>query len=267
MDNRPIGIFDSGMGGLTAVKALRRLLPEESLVFFGDTGRLPYGAKTLDQLRRMAVQDLDCVAGCGVKAILAACGTLSSNTPEILDTYPVPTFGVLRSSVKRMSRTAGDGPLAVIATAASIRSGAFAKALQQRCPGREILAVSCPDFVPLIEGGHGEKDDPLLLDAVARYLEPVRKAKAAALLLGCTHYGIIADALREYLGPETELVSASDCAARELADYLKEHDLRGAGGQERFLVSGSGAEFERKAALLLGRPLGAPAEEVPVMEL
>ena len=198
MDNRPIGIFDSGLGGLTAVKALRRLLPEENIVFFGDTGRLPYGAKTLEQLRRMAVQDLDRVSACGVKAILAACGTLSSNTPELLDAYPVPTFGVLRSSVKAMSQTEKSGPLAVIATAASIRSGAFARALQQRCPEREILAVPCPDFVPLIESGHIQPDDALLRDAVARYLEPVRDAGAAALLLGCTHYGIIDRALREY---------------------------------------------------------------------
>ena len=267
MDNRPIGIFDSGLGGLTAVKALRRLLPEENIVFFGDTGRLPYGAKTLEQLRRMAVQDLDRVSACGVKAILAACGTLSSNTPELLDAYPVPTFGVLRSSVKAMSQTEKSGPLAVIATAASIRSGAFARALQQRCPEREILAVPCPDFVPLIESGHIQPDDALLRDAVARYLQPVRDAGAAALLLGCTHYGIIARALREYLGPETALVSAADCAARELAAYLEEKELCGGSGQERFLVSGSPAEFDRKAALLLGRPLGSPAEEVPVMEI
>ena len=267
MDNRPIGIFDSGLGGLTAVKALRKLLPGESIVFFGDTGRLPYGAKTLAELRRMAAQDLDCIARCGVKAILAACGTLSSNTPELLDAYPVPTFGVLRSSVKAMSRTEKSGPLAVIATAASIRSGAFARALQQRCPDRAILAVPCPDFVPLIESGHTDREDPLLRCAVARYLQPVRDAGAAALLLRCTHYGIIAGALRDYLGPETELVSASYCAARELADYLEEKDLCGSGGQERFLVSGSAAEFDRKAALLLGRPLAAGAEEIPVMEI
>ena len=125
MDNRPVGIFDSGLGGLTALNALRELLPEENIIYFGDTGRVPYGAKTREQVRRMAVQDLDLVAAYGVKAMIVACGTISSNAPDILDAYPIPAFGVLRAGVAGMSRIPGDGPLGVIATEASIRSGSL----------------------------------------------------------------------------------------------------------------------------------------------
>ena len=266
MDNRAIGIFDSGLGGLTALRALRSLLPEEDIVYFADAGRVPYGGRSREQIWRMAVQDLNFVAGFGVKAILVACGTISSNAPELLTQYPVPAVGVLKPAVKAMSRVAGDGPLAVIATEASIRSGAFAAALGAACPGREILAVSCPDFVPLIESGHSEKTDPLLLDAAARYLAPVREAGAAALLLGCTHYGIIAPAIGDYLGPGTALYGAADCGARALRDYLAENGLLGGQGRERYFTSGSGADFARKASLFLGREI-AGVEEIPAMEV
>ena len=119
MDVRPIGVFDSGLGGLTALRELRRRMPETNIVYFGDTGRLPYGEKTLSQLRCMAKQDLALIASQGVKAILIACGTLSSNTPELLDAFPIPTFGVLRPSIRAMAKVSGRGPLGILATEAT----------------------------------------------------------------------------------------------------------------------------------------------------
>ena len=264
MDNRAVGIFDSGLGGLTALNALRELLPEENIIYFGDTGRLPYGAKTCDQLRRMAVQDLDLIASYGVKAILVACGTLSSNAPEILDAYPVPAFGVLRAGVAGMTKIPGTGPLGVIATEASIRSGAFERALKAACPGREILPVACPDFVPLIESGHGS-DDPLVRDAVARYCAPLRGADA--VLLGCTHYGIIGEAIAAYLGERTALVSAAYCGAAVVAQHLIVNGLLGGRGEERFFASGDPAAFTHAASTFLGRTMAQEAEGLPVMEI
>lgn len=264
MDNRAVGIFDSGLGGLTALNALRELLPEENIIYFGDTGRLPYGAKTRAQLRRMAVQDLDLIASYGVKAILVACGTLSSNAPEILDAYPVPAFGVLRAGVAGMTKIPGTGPLGVIATEASIRSGAFARALEAACPGREILPVACPDFVPLIESGHGS-GDPLVKDAVARYCAPLRGADA--VLLGCTHYGIIGEAIADYLGDKTALVSAATCGAAVVAQHLIVNGLLGGSGEERFLASGDAAAFTHAASTFLGRTMAREAEGLPVMEI
>ena len=141
MDNRPIGIFDSGLGGLTGLKALRRFLPEENIVYFADSGRVPYGEKTRVQLRGMARQNLSFLSGFGVKAILIACGTLSSNAGDILAEWPVPAVGVLSSSADWMSRLEGDSPVAVIATAASISSGAYQRAhWKQPAPGAGFSA-------------------------------------------------------------------------------------------------------------------------------
>ena len=264
MDNRPIGIFDSGLGGLTAVRALRALLPEEDLVYFADSGRVPYGGRSVDQIRRMAVQDLELVAGFDVKAVLVACGTISSNAPDLLEQFRLPAFGVLRPGVEEMARQPGGAPLGVIATAASIRSGSFERALRAACPGREILAVPCPDFVPLIESGHTRWEDPLLREAVEKALAPLCRAGISALLLGCTHYGIIAEALSARLGPDVRLVDAAGCAAGALARMLRERELTGGTGTERYFTSGSAEDFAAAAATFLGRGI-PPARELPPM--
>ena len=263
MDNRPIGIFDSGLGGLTAVKALRQLLPEENIVYFADSGRLPYGGRSRAQLRRMARQDLDLMAAHGVKAILVACGTVSSNAPDLLEENPIPSFGVLKASVEAMARLPGTGALGVIATEATIRSGAFEAALREKCPGREIIALPCPKLVPLIEFGHTDPADPLLLKAMDD-LAPLQGADA--LLLGCTHYGIVARAIQQAVGPDTRLLEASACGARAVRDFLVSQDLTGGHGQELFLTSGPAEEFQAAASLFLGRGQTIPARHIPPME-
>lgn len=266
MDNRPIGFFDSGLGGLTAVRALRRALPDENIIYFGDTARMPYGARPAEMLRKMARQDLDFVAAGGVKCILAACGTVSSTAPDVLSAYPVKTFDVLSSTVREAARCA-DGPIGVIATAACIRSGAFQNALAARCPGIEVVAVACPDFVPLIESGRYSPDDPALREAVAEYLGPIRAAGASSLILGCTHYGLIEEALRRFLGEGVRMIEAADCAARELAAWLQKEELCGGTGEESFLTSGSAEDFARLSAVFLGRAPRAEVRHVPAMEV
>lgn len=265
MDNRPIGIFDSGFGGLTAVRALRALCPEENIVFFADSGRAPYGSRPREQLRRMAVQNLDLAAACGAKVIFAACGTLSSNAADILSAYPVPAFGVLDAAVAEIAREQSAAPVGVIATEATVRSGAFERAIRAACPGREVYAVACPDFVPLIESGRTGRDDPELRRAVETYLAPLKARGVGTLLLGCTHYGLIDGALREVLGESVHLVDASCCAAAYLKHYLEEHGLCGGEGSLRCLTSGDAAHFRRLAPLFLGEPDAPQTEQVPVM--
>lgn len=265
MDDRPIGVFDSGLGGLTALLELRRLMPEENIVYFGDTGRLPYGEKTLAQLRVMAAQDLRLMAEQDVKAILVACGTLSSNTPELLEAFPIPTAGVLVPSIRAMAEAPGDGALGIIATAATIRSGAFERALRKACPGREIIPIPCPKLVPLIEFGHTDPEDPLLQEALEEYTAPLQKA--SAVLLGCTHYGIVAEGLRRLLPEDCVLVSAAACGAAAIRQQLEQRGQLGGSGEESFLVSGDPRDFARSASVLLGRSIADKVRRVPIMRI
>ena len=267
MDNRPIGIFDSGFGGLTAVSALRKLLPNENIIYFGDSARVPYGAKAVSQLRVMARQDMDFAASKGAKVILAACGTVSSTAGDVLDAYEIPVFGVLRTSVAAMSEIKGNAPLAVIATDASIKSGAFQREIEKHCPQREIISVPCHDFVPLIESGHAGAGDPLVRSAVEKYMRPIKEAGAAAVLLACTHYGIIGEAISAYLGKDVQLVSASECAASAVRKYLTENGLCGGSGEERYYTSGSAEAFTEAAGIFLGRALASAAEHVEPEEV
>lgn len=251
MDNRPIGIFDSGLGGLTALTALQELLPRENIVYFADGARVPYGGRRASQLRKMAVQDLGLLASFQPKAIIVACGTLSSTAPDILEGYPLPVFGVVRPALRALCAMPGDGPIGVIATEASIRSGAYKRGLLEARGELEVIDLPCPKFVPLIESGHTDREDPLLRAAVESALAPLKMVGVSALLLGCTHYGLIADAIRDFLGDGVELVSASGCAARELTDYLRENELEGGDGDVRFFTSGSAPDFRRAASVLL----------------
>lgn len=263
MDNRPIGVFDSGLGGLTALRALRAFLPDENIVYFADTGRMPYGEKTRPQLRRMAEEDLRFLSSFDVKAILVACGTLSSNAGDILDSWPVPTTGVLHPSADWMRRLGSPGPIAVIATEASIRSGSYQRTLQDALPETEILPVACPDFVPLIESGHTRPDDPVLMDAVRRYLTAVRDRGARSLLLGCTHYGIIEEALRQFLGSDVRFSSVAESGAAALCAGLLKRGQTGGNGTIRFITSGDPTDFSEMASRFLQCcPSAVPAEAV-----
>lgn len=268
VDNRPIGFFDSGIGGLTAVGALKELLPDENIVYFGDTGRCPYGTKSPAELRIMARQNLEYLASFSCKAIIAACGTVSANCRDILDLFEIPVFNVLMPSAKRMAETEGNEPLAVIATDASIRSGAFQKQISEMCTGqREILGIPCQDFVALSESGHTERDDPFLTEAVRRYLGPAKGKNISAILLGCTHFGIIADAISDFMGKETKLVSASECAAEALTAYLKKNHLEGRGAVSRYFTSGDTEIFDKMAPVILGNKYDTEAVFVPPMKI
>ncbi len=265
MDGRPIGIFDSGFGGLTAVRALRALCPGENIVFFADNGRAPYGGRPVAQLRRMAEQNLALVAENGAKLIFAACGTLSSNAADLLAAFPVPAFGVLDAAVAEIAREDSERPIGVIATEATVRSGAFERALRAACPGREVYSVACPAFVPLIESGRVGWDDPALHGAVERYLGPLKERGVGTLLLGCTHYGLIDGALHAFLGGRVRLVDASACAAAFLKKYLEQNGLNGGEGRLRCLTSGDAERFRRLAPLFLGQQEAPPTEGLPVM--
>lgn len=268
MDNRPVGFFDSGLGGLTALAAFKELLPAENIIYFGDTANCPYGVKTLDELNRLAENNLRFLASFGCKAVLAACGTVASNSMDVLNSFPLPVFNVLTTSTEKMASIPGDAPLAVLATDASIRAGAFKKGISALCGGkRDVLGVACQDFVELCENGHTDKNDPLLAAAVEKYLSPLKSVGVAAVLLGCTHFGIIEDAIRAFLGDGVQIVSASGCGAEALAGYIRANGLEGSGGSERYFTSGEPKAFDKMASVILQGEFRSRAEQARMADI
>lgn len=251
MDNRPIGIFDSGLGGLTAVRVLRRLMPDENIIYFADTGRMPYGGRSRDQIRQIAVQNIAFAEKNGVKAILAACGTISSNAPDILSANRIKTVGVLAPGAKELAET-GHKRLGVIATKCSVESGAFQRELLRLRPDAEVTALACPGFVPMIERGHYTANDAEVRKTVAETLRPLKEAGVEALLLGCTHYGLIAEAISDYLGKDVALIGAADASARVLKAYIEAEGMQADGGDEQYYTSGSVEDFTALAPIMLG---------------
>ena len=251
MDNRPIGIFDSGLGGLTAVRVLRRLMPDENIIYFADTGRMPYGGRSRAQIRQIAVQNIAFAEKHGVKAILAACGTISSNAPDILSANRIKTVGVLAPGAKELAET-GHKRLGVIATKCSVESGAFQRELLRLRPDAEVTALACPGFVPMIERGHYTANDAEVRKTVAETLRPLKEAGVEALLLGCTHYGLIAEAISDYLGKDVALIGAADASARVLKAYIETEGMQADGGDEQYYTSGSVEDFTALAPIMLG---------------
>lgn len=271
MNNSPIGVFDSGLGGLTAVSVLQELMPEENLIYFGDTARCPYGKKSRDKICSMTQDIIDYLMNFHPKALFAACGTISVNAGDVITSYGLPSVNVFDPAIEQIRQVEGTAPLAVIATEASIKTGAFQSGIQSVCPGRELLAIPCQKFVALCETGHISPEDGELRSTVEEYLAPIREAKAAALILGCTHFGIIGQAISQYLGPSTRLISASGAAAYAMRKLLKENDLTASvsasgsspSGTVRFFTSGDPAEFSALAGTILNHPVKAGHVDMP----
>ena len=252
MDPRPIGVCDSGLGGLTAVRRLREVLPEEDIVFLGDTGRLPYGGKRPETILRYAKEDLAFLLGQNVKAVVVACGTISSIALSRLEGLPVPVRGVVEGAAKRAAAVTKNRRVGILGTEAALRSGAYVRALRALCPEIGTLAAACPRFVPLIEAGHTEPEEAPLRAAVEEYLAPIRDFGADTVILGCTHYPLISAAIRGFLGEQAALVDVAAEAVDGMKRLLTEQGAlcrRGRKGSLICNVTGSPEHF----AALAGR--------------
>lgn len=268
MDERPIGVFDSGVGGLTAVRELQALLPRERLVYFGDTGRVPYGSRSPETILQYARQDIRFLLSKNVKFLLAACGTISSVLPPAYAaTLPVPYAGVLDAAARAAAQATRTGRIGVIGTAATIRSGSYAQRLRVLLPGVQVVARSCPMFVPLVENGYVEPGDAVTTTIAREYLAPVRAAHVDTLILGCTHYPLIAHIIGQVMGPDVTLIDPGRETALVASRSLAQAGLlapSGAAGGTDYYVSDLPEGFEASLKLFIGPQGAGPVERVAI---
>lgn len=266
-DNRPIGVFDSGLGGLTALKELERILPGESFVYFGDTGRVPYGTRSRETVRRYAAQDMEFLIGHNVKAVLAACGTVSSTAGDIGRRLPVPYFDVIGPAAAAAAAATRNKKVGVIGTSATIHSGAYRQALLAIDPALEVFSQPCPLFVPLVENGFVSPQDEVARLVAQRYLAPLREAGVDALILGCTHYPIISAVIGQAMGEAVVLVDPGREAAQALAQALAQQGLlcSASGPRETaFFVTDEPESFTSVAELFLGHNVHGHTQRITI---
>ncbi len=268
-DNRPIGVFDSGLGGLTAVKELRRLLPGEDIVYFGDTSRVPYGTRGRDTIIGYTRQDIAFLLSKNVKTILAACGTVSSTFPaEESSRLPVLYNGVVQAAAKAAVQTTRNGKIGIIGTEATIASKSYQLALNQLSPDIQSISNACPLFVPLVENGHFGADDSMAQIAAEEYLAPISAAGVDTLILGCTHYPLLSDTIQRLMGPSVTLIDPGKQAALALQQTLSAHQLLAAQspqpGSTTFYVSDDPARFGKLASVFLGQKENGRVERINI---
>lgn len=255
---KPIGVFDSGIGGLTVVKALMHRLPHENIVYFGDTARVPYGPKSPQVVREYAAQDVDFLIGHNVKMIVVACNTVSSVALDVVQKRSrVPVLGVIVPGAKASVAASKKKKIGVIGTVGTIASNAYTNAIRQLDATAEVIGQPCPLFVPLAEEGW---IDHKVTEMVAReYLFPLKLKKIDTLVLGCTHYPILRSVIRREVDDGVTLVDSGEAVASEVDAVLGQNDLRNPSTQRanvQFFVSDIPYRFAEIGERFLGRKLG-----------
>jgi glutamate racemase len=253
----PIGVFDSGVGGLTVVRAIEELLPGESVIYFGDTARVPYGSKSPETVIRFSLEDAAFLVSKRVKMVVVACNTASSvSLPALREKVGVPVTGVIEPGAKAAAAATRTGSVGVIGTLGTIGSGAYQKALRSAGSGvGMVVAQPCPLLVPLVEEGWLEGDITRMV--VERYAAPLRREHVDTLVLGCTHYPLLKPVLGEVMGPGVTLVDSAEATACEVRDRLADQDLLAGSRSEEggFYVSDIPLKFQEIAQRFLGRTI------------
>ena len=240
-DGRAIGVFDSGLGGLTVARELIRELPHEDITYFGDTARVPYGNRSRETIRKYAAEDENFLLRHNVKLIVAACGTVSSVAADSAEKLPVPFFEMVTYAAAAAAAATKSGKIGVIGT-----------------PDAEITACSCPLFVPLVEEGWFSPEDEVVKGTVARYLEPVKAAAVDTLILGCTHYPVLESAVRNFMGEGVTLINPGVAVAQAVKSYLEKAGAANEteeNGTHRFFVTDKPGSFKKTASVLLGEEI------------
>lgn len=255
----PIGVFDSGLGGLTVFKALARRMPNEGLIYFGDTARVPYGSKSPEAIARYSTEAARFLASRGVKLLVIACNTSSAwALPAIRRAVDVPVIGVIAPGARAALAASRGGAVGVIGTEATVKSSAYPRALRALAPRVRAVSAACPLFVPFVEEGWW--GGPVVAAVAARYLKPLRAARVDTLILGCTHYPYLKPVLAKAMGARVRLIDSAEETARETERELGRLGLRAPGrgrGRREFYASDAPERFRRLARRMLGPGVGA----------
>lgn len=253
-DPRPIGVFDSGIGGLTVVRELVQRLPRESIVYFGDTARVPYGSKSAETVRRYSQEASAFLVSRGVKMIVVACNTATAHAGELLArTLDVPVLGVIEPGARAAVAATRTGRIGVIGTAGTIASGAYDLAVRRKLAGSRVYAQPCPLFVPLVEEGWGGHDAARVI--AGEYLRPLREMDVDVVILGCTHYPLLRPLVTELMGPDVTLVDSAAETALEVEEALDRfglHRREQAPPEHTFIASDSPLRFRDVGRAFVG---------------
>lgn len=253
----PIGVFDSGIGGLTVVRELVHQLPSEGIIYFGDTARVPYGPKSPETVRRYADEITSWLVDQGVKAVVVACNTATAHAlPALRDKFAVPVVGVVEPGARAAVRATRHGRIGVIGTAGTIASGAYERAIHAADPEARVFARPCPLFVPLVEEGWTDAEASRLI--AAEYLEPLRAEHVDTLVLGCTHYPLLKPLIARIIGAEVCLIDSAEETAAETRRVLQHDDLCATPDGvplRRFVASDAPEHFLRLGQRFLGAAL------------
>lgn len=266
MNNRSIGVFDSGVGGLTAVKQIMKLLPNENIIYFGDTGRVPYGTRSRETIVKYTRNDIRFLQSFDVKMIVIACGTASSaSLPHIKSEFDVPIIGVVDAAVKAAVDATKNKKIGVIGTQGTINSGSYERLIKESDNSIQTFARACPLFVPLVENGHFDTKVTQLV--VEEYLEEIKKADVDTLILGCTHYPLLKKVIGEYMGKDVTLIDPGAEAAKHLQAIITEdmqHDLSKDDEQYRYFVSDNPSGFEDIASTFLETKIDGQVTKIDI---
>ncbi len=254
-DSRPIGIFDSGVGGLTVVGKMGEILPSEDLVYFGDTARVPYGTKSKETVTKFSVENVEFLMGHNVKLVIVACNTASSLSLEFLKRcFRVPIIGVIEPGARQAVSSTRNNRIGVIGTHATVSSGSYEKAVKKMNMRNSVFTQACPLFVPLVEEGWVDK--PVTRTIAEIYLKPFKARSIDTLILGCTHYPILKDVIRKVVGPSVVLIDSAKEVAREAKGILDASGLlnnAGRKGEHKFFVSDEPNRFIKIGGRFLKR--------------
>ncbi len=264
MDNRPIGIFDSGVGGLTVTGRVLQVMPNEEIVYFGDTARVPYGSKGKDTITRFSCQDVRFLLSKNVKAVIVACNTASSNSLEYLqEKFPIPVFGTVIPGAVEAARQTKNKRVGIIATAATVRSGAYEKEIKNADSSIEVFSKACPLFVPLAE--EGWSNDEITYLTAKKYLEPLLAEGVDTVILGCTHYPLLKECIQKVVGENVTLIDPAYETAVRVDDYLNRNAMTRTVDKKpeyKFFVSDTTDTFDRICSEALKRKFSA--EEINI---